>query len=257
MPEYVHLDRRDGGVAVITLDRPKVNALSMGLLAGLLEVIEDLNRDLPGCVVVTGGDSIFAAGAEISELPVGGDATDLGRSFREALGALAALPRFTIAAINGVALGGGLELALACDWRIAAHDARLGLPESQLGIMPGGGGTQRLARLVGPARAKELAITGRNMSAEEALRIGLVDEVHASGDVQERAMHKAQRIAQGALQAHAAIKRVVDEGLDTSLAYGLDLEAEHLQKVLHTDDARIGVESFKTNGPGKATFTGK
>lgn len=256
-PQHVHLERRDDGVAVITLDRPKVNALSVGLLRQLRELLHDLEKDLPGCVVVTGGDNIFAAGAEIRELPVGGDSTDLAGAFRETLGALAALPRFVIAAINGVALGGGLELALACDWRIAAHDARLGLPETMLGIIPGGGGTQRLARLVGPARAKELAITGRNMSAEEALRIGLVDEVVASGDVQEWAMKKAVRVATGAVQAHAAVKAAVDEGLETTLAWGLDREAELFQQVLQTDDARIGVDSFVAQGPGKATFTGK
>jgi enoyl-CoA hydratase/carnithine racemase len=255
--QFVRLERRDDGVAIITLDRPKVNALSIALLRELKDLLDVLAKDLPGCVIITGGETIFAAGAEIKELPVGGDSSELAGAFRETLGTLAALPRFVIAAINGVALGGGLELALACDWRIAAHDSRLGLPETQLGVIPGGGGTQRLARLVGPARAKELAITGRNMSAEEALRIGLVDEVHASGDVQERALVKAVRVASGAVQAHAAVKAAVDEGFETTLAWGLDLEADLFQQVLQTEDARIGVDSFVANGPGKAVFTGR
>ncbi|MBA2624824.1 MAG: enoyl-CoA hydratase/isomerase family protein, partial [Acidimicrobiia bacterium] len=144
MAEFVHVERRDDGVAVVRLDRPKVNALSTALLTELGEAADGLAADPPGAVVVTGGERVFAAGADIEEFEGADEARRIGATFRDALGAVAALPRFIIAAINGVALGGGLELALACDWRVCAESARLGQPEILLGIIPGGGGTQRL-----------------------------------------------------------------------------------------------------------------
>jgi enoyl-CoA hydratase len=171
---FVNVERRDDGVALVTLDRPKMNAMSRELLGELRDVAQSLIDDPPGAVVVWGGERIFAAGAEISEFGGPSEAREIGGLFRDALGAVAAIPRFTIAAITGYALGGGCELALACDWRVCADDARLGQPEILLGIIPGGGGTQRLPRLIGPARAKEIMITGRQVAAEEALRIGLV-----------------------------------------------------------------------------------
>src|SRR5215207_11452177 len=161
--ELVRVERRDDGVAVVRLDNPKVNALSSTLLAQLEVVAKDLTADPPGAVVVTGGDRVFAAGADISEFSGPEEGRRIGAAFREALSAVAAIPRFTIAAITGVALGGGCELALACDWRICAENARLGQPEILLGIIPGGGGTQRLPRLLGAARAKELILTGRQV----------------------------------------------------------------------------------------------
>jgi enoyl-CoA hydratase/carnithine racemase len=254
---FVRLERRDDGVAVLRLDRPKVNALSRVLLAQLRDAADELAADPPGAVVVTGGDRAFAAGADIAEFGGPREATEIGGLFRDALGAVAAIPRFTIAAITGVALGGGCELALACDWRICADNARLGQPEILLGIIPGGGGTQRLPRLIGAARAKEIILTGRQVRAEEALRIGLVDEVVAPAEVNERALAKAAELAAGAVVAQGYAKSAVDEGVETTLAWGLDREQELFTKVFETEDSQIGVRSFLDSGPGTATFTGR
>ncbi len=209
-PELVRLERRDDGVAVITLDNPKVNALSGALLRKLRGVAEGLTADPPAAVVVTGGERIFAAGADISEFGGPDDARIITAAFHDALKALADIPRFVIAAVAGYALGGGCELALACDYRVASERAVFGQPEILLGIIPGGGGTQRLPRLVGPARAKEMMITGRQVKAEEALRIGLADEIVAHEFVNERALALATEVARGALagaSAHQAGRR--------------------------------------------------
>lgn len=254
---FVHLERRSDGVALVTLDRPKMNAMSRDLLSELRDVAQSLIDDPPGAVVVYGGERIFAAGAEISEFGGPAEAREIGGLFRDALGAVAAIPRFVIAAVTGYALGGGCELALACDWRIAADDARLGQPEILLGIIPGGGGTQRLPRLVGAARAKEIMVTGRQVGAEEALRIGLVDELAPKAEVLERALAKAAELAAGAVVAQGYVKAAVDEGIETTLAWGLDREGDLFEKVFTTEDSQIGVRSFLEHGPGKATFTGR
>lgn len=253
----VRVERGDDGVATLRLDRPKVNAMSLELLVALRDVADELIADPPGAVVVTGGERVFAAGAEISEFGGPEEARRVGAAFRDALGAVAAIPRFTIAAITGVALGGGCELALACDWRICADNARLGQPEILLGIIPGGGGTQRLPRLIGPARAKEIILTGRQVRAEEALRIGLVDEVVPAADVPARAHDKALELATGAVVAQGLAKRAVDEGIETTLAWGLDREQALFERVFTTEDSQVGVRSFLEQGPGKATFTGR
>ncbi len=252
--EFVRVERH-GSVAVVRLDRPKVNALSRQLLAELASAVGDLTADLPGAVVVWGGERIFAAGADINELRAEGSVVP--GSFRTTLDALAALPRLTIAAINGVALGGGCELALACDVRIAASDARLGQPEIQLGIIPGGGGTQRLARAVGAARAKELVLSGRHVGAEEALTIGLVQSVVEPAAVLESALELASSVASGALAAQALAKLAIDDGLNLPLAAGLDLEQHLFEQVLTTEDAAIGLQSFIEHGAGQARFRGR
>jgi len=254
---FVTLEHRPSGVALVRLDRPKANALSLALLEELTECIRSLMHDLPGAVVVWGGERIFAAGADITEFGGPDAARRVSGHFRGALDELASLPRATIAAINGVALGGGCELALACDFRVAADNARLGQPEILLGIIPGGGGTQRLPRLVGPARAKDLVMSGRQVAADEALRIGLVDRVVPAGDVLDTAMAWAEEFARGPLVAEGLAKRLVDEGLQGDLATGLELEQEAFAQVFETEDARIGVRSFLENGPGNATFTGR
>jgi enoyl-CoA hydratase len=253
----VHLDLRDDGVAVLRLDHPKVNALSRELLHELHERVQELRDDLPGAVVVTGGDRIFAAGAEISQFGGPAEAAIYGGEFRQTFDALAALPRATVAAISGYALGGGCELALACDFRIASDRAKLGQPEILLGITPGGGGTQRLPRLIGPARAKQLIFTGRQVPADEALAIGLVDEVVPADEVFDRALAFAAELARGAVVAQGIAKHAIDAGLDVSLDDGQQIEQDGFVDVFATDDARIGVESFLANGPGKATFTGR
>jgi enoyl-CoA hydratase len=257
MDELVHLERHDDGVAVVTLDNPKVNALSGALLRRLHEIADTLANDLPGAVVVTGGERIFAAGADISEFGGPEEARVIGTTIHGALNALSALPRFVIAAVGGYALGGGCELAMACDYRIASERAVFGQPEILLGIIPGGGGTQRLPRLVGAARAKEIMITGRQVKADEALRIGLADEVVAPELLHERAFALAAEVAKGALQAQALTKQAVDDGLSQPLKAALDRERDLFVEVFGTEDSQIGVRSFLEHGPGKAEFTGR
>jgi enoyl-CoA hydratase len=267
MPQpLVLVERRADGVAVLRLDNPKVNALSAELLRQLAAAGEALRADPPGAVVVTGGDRIFAAGAEITEFRSAESPDDvitraeaelIGQLFLRALNAIADIPRATIAAISGFALGGGCELALACDFRIASEKARLGQPEILLGIIPGGGGTQRLARLVGPARAKDLIFSGRQVRADEALAMGLVDEVVPPDEVLSRALDRAAALASGAVVAQGLAKRAIDRGLDITLNGGLDLEQQLFADVFLTEDARIGVQSFLERGPGNATFTGR
>jgi enoyl-CoA hydratase/carnithine racemase len=253
---FVTVERRPDGVALIRLDRPKANALSGAVLAQLHGASTMLHDDPPGAVVLWGGRRIFAAGADIVELGDSG-AGAVGASFDAALGALASVPRATIAAVNGYALGGGLELALACDFRLCAEDSRLGLPEVLLGVLPGGGGTQRLPRLIGSSRAKELIFTGRQVRAEEALAMGLVNRVVAPDDVLEAALTWAAELAAGAVVAQGLAKAAVDGGLETTLAEGLAMEQQAFVAVAATEDAARGLASFRENGPGKATFVGR
>ncbi|MEI7592364.1 MAG: enoyl-CoA hydratase-related protein [Actinomycetes bacterium] len=256
-PEMVRIERRRGGVALITLDHPKVNALSTELLRQLLHIAESLHRDPPGAVVITGGDRIFAAGAEIAEFGGPIEAAQIGGLFVEALGAVAAIPRMVVAAISGYALGGGCELALACDVRFASTKAKFGQPEILLGIIPGGGGTQRLARLVGPARAKDIILTGRQVDAPEALAIGLVDRVVEPTDLLDEAIAYAAALAAGAVVAQGLAKQAIDRGLSVDLVTGIQLEQDAFVEVFRSEDSQIGTKSFLESGPGKATFVGR
>lgn len=253
---FVHVERRPDGVALVRLDRPKANALSVDVLGQIFTVASSLHDDPPGAVVLWGGRRIFAAGAEIAEL-AGTGADAVGAAFARALARLAGLPRATIAAINGYALGGGLELALACDFRVCAEDSRLGLPEVLLGLLPGGGGTQRLPRLIGSSRAKELILTGRQVPADEALAIGLVNRVAAPDEVLAVALEWAAALARGPLVAHALAKGAIDGGLEGTLADGLLGEQEAFSAVARTEDAGRGIASFAEHGPGQATFVGR
>ncbi|CAB4323475.1 MAG: enoyl-CoA hydratase/isomerase family protein [Actinobacteria bacterium] len=253
----VELERGADGVAVITLCNGKVNSLSKAVLTQLLVIAEQLTIDPPGAVIVTGSERIFAAGADISEFAGPDEARQIGALFVAALNAVAAIPRMVVAAVAGPALGGGCELALACDMRLAADSARFGQPEILLGIIPGGGGTQRLPRLVGPARAKDMILTGRQVAAEEALSIGLVDEVVPRDSLMTRARELAAELARGPVLAQALAKAAIDDGLQVTLAEGLALEQAAFVEVFGTDDARLGVASFLEHGPGKATFTGR
>lgn len=252
----VLLERRDDGVAVITLNNGKLNPLSQALLGQLLDVLTDLRADLPGAVVVTGNERSFAAGADISEFG-DTDARVIAKTFHTAFDSLATLPRATIAAVNGFALGGGCELAISCDFRIASESARFGQPEILLGIIPGGGGTQRLARLIGPTRAKDLIFTGRQVRADEALALGLVDEVVPNDEMLDRAIDRAAALAKGAVTAQALAKHAIDQGMERPIDEGLVLEREMFVEVFKTEDAAAGVRSFLEHGPGKATFTGR
>ena len=261
---FVSVERRSDGVAVVSLQRPKMNALSAELLRQLLVVADELAADPPGAVVIWGGRRLFAAGADISEFGGPDEAGRIGGLFHSALNRIAALPRATIAAITGFALGGGCELALACDFRVAAASAKMGQPEILLGIIPGGGGTQRLARLVGSAKAKDLILTGRQVGAQEAERIGLVDRVVSGSDREDEADQTLQaalawgaELAQGAVLAQAMAKEAIDAGLQTTLEAGLKLELERFGQVFATEDAVAGVASFLANGPGRAKFSGR
>lgn len=256
MGELVHIDRRADGVAVITLDNPKVNALSRAVLGELRAAAEEMIADPPGSVVITGGERIFAAGADISEFGDAEQAERITAGFHAALDAVAAIPRFVIAAVSGYALGGGCELALACDYRIGSERAVFGQPEILLGIIPGGGGTARLPRLIGISKAKAMMITGRQVKAEEALGIGLLDEIVPAETLHDRAMSLAGELARGPLQAQATIKRAVELGYDTPLPEALELERELFTAIFHTADSQVGVRSFVAHGPGKAEFTG-
>jgi enoyl-CoA hydratase len=250
------VERRDDGVVLLTLNRPKMNALSLGLLASLADCITEVSAEKPGALVIWGGERIFAAGADVKEFSgteVGGRVAD---SFRKVTDALTDIGCATIAAICGYALGGGLELAMGCDLRVAGSSARFGQPEVLLGIIPGGGGTQRLARLVGQSRAKDLCMTGRQIKADEALSWGLVDRVVDDGRVLDEALGLGSGLAAGPLMAIAAAKRAIDRGLDTTLDGGLDIERDEFVAVFDTTDAQRGLESFVEHGPGKATFVG-
>jgi enoyl-CoA hydratase/carnithine racemase len=256
--EFVQSERRADGVVALRIDRPPLNALSGAVLEELESAASALDGDPDvKAVVVFGGAKAFAAGADISEFGGRREAQAFGKKFRDAFDEVAAIPRPVIAAINGVALGGGLELALACDLRVAADNARVGQPEILLGIIPGAGATQRLPRLVGPARAKELIWSGRQVNADEARAIGLVDRVVPADELVDAASAWAAQLAGGAVVAMGLAKRVIDSGLDGDLARGLALESDAFAEIFGTEDARTGVESFLEHGPGKARFSGR
>ncbi|MCY4103797.1 MAG: enoyl-CoA hydratase/isomerase family protein [bacterium] len=262
MSEFVHLQPDTApGVATIRLDRPKMNALSNAVSAEIAAVAEELQRrpDIRAAVL-WGGPRIFAAGADIKEFrpgrAAGADGAGAPVSLTGALRRLECIPQILVAAVNGYALGGGCELAMAGDFRVAADDAVFGQPEILLGIIPGAGGTQRLPRLVGLSRAKEIIYSGRRVSAEEALTIGLADAVHPAGETYEQAVAMAERFAAGpAALRHA--KTAMNDGFDLPLGDALDLESREFVAAFATEDARIGVKSFVEGGPGKARFVGR
>jgi enoyl-CoA hydratase/carnithine racemase len=252
------------GVGVIRLNRPPMNALNAQMQDELvLAATQVADDDAVRAVVVFGGerlfagDRLFAAGADVKELA----RMDRAAMARDAervtagLGALAGIPKPVIAAVTGYALGGGCEVALAADFRVSADDAKWGQPEILLGLIPGGGGTQRLARLIGPARAKDLVFTGRMVDADEALAIGLVDAVVPAAQVYAIALAMAAKFAQGPALALRAAKAAIDGGLDGDLNTGLRLESQLFASLFGTDDFAIGMASFAANGPGRAVFT--
>ncbi|HWF42501.1 MAG TPA: enoyl-CoA hydratase-related protein [Acidothermaceae bacterium] len=249
-----------GGVGTIRLDRPPVNAMNALMQDQLRAVaLEAGTRDDVRAVVIYGGTRSFAAGADVKEMAAMTQADMAVRAvpLQAAFTAVAQIPKPVVAAITGYALGGGCELALAADVRFCADGAKLGQPEILLGVIPGAGGTQRLARLVGPARAKELVFTGRMVESDEALRIGLVDKLTPVGEVYNAAFEWAGQFARGPAAALRAAKEVIDRGLASDLAAGLVAEREAFVALFGTEDRTVGMTSFIESGPGKADFRGR
>jgi len=257
--EFVRLDV-EAGIGTMRLDRPPMNALHAAMQEEIRAAAAEASaRADVHAVVVYGGEKVFAAGADVKEMRAMSytDMAERSGALQSAFSAVAAVGKPTVAAITGYALGGGCELALCCDFRVVAEDARLGQPEILLGLIPGAGGTQRLARLLGPARAKDLIFTGRFVDAAEALAIGLVDEVVAPGEVYAAARRRVERYVGGPTQALRAAKAAVDRGLDVDLATGLEIERALFSGLFATRDREIGMTSFVEEGPGKARFEGR
>lgn len=261
MSDFVRIETGDG-IATIRLDRPPMNALNAEIQRALLAACAEVSADSSvGAVIVYGGEKVFAAGADIKEM-AGMSYTDMADHsvlLQDFTRALAQIPKPTVAAITGYALGGGCEVALACDFRVVAKKARLGQPEILLGIIPGAGGTQRLARLVGPTRAKDLIFSGRFITADEALAIGLVDEVVDSEEpdaVYQAARARMAPYVGGPAYALRAAKEAIDRGLEVDLETGLQIERMLFASLFATKDQKIGMDSFIEHGPGKAKFSG-
>ncbi|GAB2667555.1 enoyl-CoA hydratase/isomerase family protein [Kribbella swartbergensis] len=258
MGEFVNLTVSDG-VGTIRLDRPKMNALNVQVQEEIrAAALEAAANDEVRAVVIYGGEKVFAAGADIKEMADMSYADMVKRSgpLQSSLSAVAAIPKPTVAAITGYALGGGCELALCADYRIAAEDAKLGQPEILLGIIPGAGGTQRLSRLIGPSKAKDLIYTGRFVDAAESLSLGLVDKVVPAASVYQEAVAWASQFSRGAAMALRAAKEAIDAGLGVDLQTGLEIERQQFAALFATEDRGIGMKSFVENGPGKAEFKG-
>jgi len=259
MGDFVRVET-DAGIATIRLDRPPMNALNgqvqteIGAAAVQVSADPDVHA-----VILYGGEKLFAAGADVKEMSEASHARvmEIGAGIQNAFKAVAHIPKPVIAAINGYALGGGLELALCADFRILGEKAKVGQPEILLGIIPGAGGTQRLPRLIGPSRAKDLVFSGRIADAAEALRIGLADRVVPDAEVYEAARKLAASFAGAAPLALRAAKQAIDDGLERDLDAGLEIERLAFTGLFATEDQENGMRSFLENGPGKATFSGR
>ncbi|MGH2725546.1 MAG: enoyl-CoA hydratase/isomerase family protein [Actinomycetota bacterium] len=261
MGEFVNLlVDESNGVGTIRLDRPPMNAINDQVVAELEVAARAASTDdRVRALVVFGGDKIFAAGADIKQMA---EAAPLDMMAR--MGGLQAvftqveeIPKVVIAAITGFALGGGCELSLACDFRVMADNAKIGQPEILLGIIPGAGGTQRLPRLVGPAKAKDIVYSGRFLECVEARDIGLVDVVVPQDQVYGKAVEIAARYASGPTVALRAAKIAINRGLQTDLQNGMLIERELFVGLFSTEDQKIGMTSFLEQGPGKARFVGR
>lgn len=249
----------DDGVATVRLDRPPVNALGLEMWRELGEAADECAAD-DGirAVVLWGGPEVFAGGADVKEMADVELQEMLPRAtvLQEALRALERLPKVVIAAITGYALGGGCELAMAADFRYAAEDAQLGQPEIRLGLLPGGGGTQRLARLVGVQNAKRLIYSGDMLAAPAALEMGLVDKVIGPERVYDEAVAAARGYAEGPYALGLA-KRAIDEGLSMDLDAALRLESTLFAAAFATEDARSGMRAFVDKAAGGPRFVGR
>ncbi|MEC3895014.1 enoyl-CoA hydratase-related protein [Nocardiopsis alba] len=257
----VEVDPDNPAVAVIRIDRPKaLNALNGRVTEEIAEAAARVSSDdSVRAVVLYGGERAFVAGADIKEMAelTHAKMLEYSRALQNALTAVARIPKPVVAAISGYALGGGCELALCADFRVVGAKARLGQPEILLGVIPGAGGTQRLPRLIGPAKAKDLVFTGRHVKAEEALEIGLADRVVEDDEVYSAAVELVARYADGPAVALAAAKEAIDRGLETDLDTGLEIERLQFSGLFATEDQKAGMRSFIEQGPGKATFEGR
>jgi enoyl-CoA hydratase/carnithine racemase len=259
MTEFVRVETEDA-VATIRLDRPPVNALSIPMQDELTAAAAQVSADDSiRAVVLYGGPRAFAAGVDIKEMAEASYAAMVSgsRRLQAAFTTVAKIPKPVVAAVTGYALGGGLELALCADFRVLGEKAQVGQPEILLGVIPGAGGTQRLPRLIGPARAKDIVFTGRFVGAPEALAIGLADRVVPDNEVYQAARELAGRFASGPAIALRAAKQAIDDGLEVSLEAGLEIERLHFSGLFATEDQRTGMRSFIDNGLGKATFSGR
>jgi enoyl-CoA hydratase/carnithine racemase len=258
LPEFIRVEvDTDTAVATLRLDRPKLNPLCRQMQDEIRDAAGELEgRDDVRAVVIYGGERAFAAGADIKEMVDWSPSKVLaeGAALEACFSAVARIGKPVIAAVTGYALGGGCELALCADLRVVGESAQLGQPEILLGIIPGAGGTQRLARLVGPSRAKDLILTGRFVTADEALRIGLADRVVPDPEVYDQALALAAELASRPAVAVRAAKQAIDRGLDVDLEAGLELERLHFASLFGTEDRVIGMRSFIEHGAGKAKF---
>jgi enoyl-CoA hydratase/carnithine racemase len=257
--EFVQVET-EAAVGTIRLDRPPMNTLSTQVVDELAAAAAQVSADDQiRAVVIYGGARVFAAGADIKEMAEAGYAQIAAHSGRlqASLTAVAKIPKPVVAAITGYALGGGLELALCADFRVVGEGAKVGQPEILLGVIPGAGGTQRLPRLVGPAKAKDIVYTGRFVAAADALAMGLADRVVPDTEVYQAARELAGQFAAGPALALRAAKRAIDDGLEVGLDAGLEIERLHFAGLFATEDQRTGMRSFIENGPGKATFSGR
>ena len=263
MAELLHVEPDEesaGAVVTVRLDRAPMNVLNGALQDELRRAADDLASDpTVRSVVLYGGERVFAAGADVKEFQRMDRAAmaDRAAALSGSLDAFARLPKPVVAAVTGYALGGGCELALTADWRISADDAKWGQPEILLGVMPGAGGTQRLPRLIGAARAKELIFTGRFVPADEAVALGLANRVLPAAEVYPAALAWARQFRHGPALALAAAKRSVDTGADLDIAAGLKMESELFSALFDTEDKDIGMTAFVEHGPGYARFVGR
>ena len=259
MGEFVRVEVADQ-IATIRLDRPKMNALNAQVQAEIAAAAAQVAKDdAVRAVILYGGERVFAAGADIKEMAPLGTAEMAERAavLQAAFNDVADIPKPVVAAITGYALGGGLELALCADFRVLGESAKVGQPEILLGVIPGAGGTQRLPRLIGPAKAKDLIFTGRHVGADEALAVGLADRVVPDADVYQAAKDLVAQYADGPALALRAAKQAVNHGLDVDLATGLQIERLHFASLFATEDQKSGMRSFMAEGPGKAVFEGR
>ncbi|MBF7082856.1 enoyl-CoA hydratase/isomerase family protein [Desulfallas sp. Bu1-1] len=250
---------RENNTAVITIDNPPVNALSHQIIDELDRILDELvgETDVRSVIITGAGEKAFVAGADIRQFPylTKEKGYDLARTGQLVFNKIEALNVPVIAAINGFCLGGGCELAMACDIRIAGENAKLGQPEVNLGIIPGYGGTQRLPRLVGAGKAKELIFTGEAIDAREAYRIGLVDILVPPGEALKRALALCAKIQEKGPLAISAAKKAVNRGLDQTLDDGLELEAVLFKELCATEDQKEGARAFLAKE--KPRFQGK